>query len=84
MESTETNYSEEGNDCFGDHRHVNSYCIALLNPQFLEDIGEFADFSVQFAISDFASMARFISLINNCNLNVTKTIGRENIQHQDS
>jgi len=45
MESAETNDCEEGDDCLGNHRHVNSDGIALFDAQFFEDIGQFTDFS---------------------------------------
>jgi hypothetical protein len=68
MESTETNNCEEGNDGFGDHGHVNCDGITLFDAQLLEDIGQFADFTVQFAIGDISALIGFIGFVNNRNL----------------
>jgi hypothetical protein len=68
VECTETNDCEEGNDGFGNHGHVNCDGIALFHAQILEDIGQFADFTVQFAIGDISALIGFIGFVNNRNL----------------
>lgn len=68
VEGTETDDCEEGNNGFGDHGHVNCDGIALFHAQFLEDIGHFADLTVQFAIGDVSALIGFIGFVNNRNL----------------
>jgi hypothetical protein len=66
VNGTNTCASQHSIRSFRNHGHVNCHRVSLSDFIFLQHIGEFADLLQQGAVSDFDTVAWFISVPNKC------------------
>ena len=52
MNRADARAAEHGHGGFGNHRHVDRHAVALLDAERFQDVGELADFRVQFRVGD--------------------------------
>ena len=64
MDSTNTRASKEGNDSLGNHGHVQSNCVTLLDAHLLESVGQSADLAQELAVRDLAALIDLVSLVD--------------------
>lgn len=64
VNSTDTSASKEGNDGLGNHGHVKSNSVALLDTHLLESVGQLADLAQKLAIRDLTTLVDLISLVD--------------------
>ena len=61
MHCTDARAGEHGDSRFGYHRQVQRNAIAFLYAARFQDVGEFANFFVEFAVGDFAIFIRAVA-----------------------
>ena len=64
VDRTNTGASQESNERLGNHRHVQSYRVSLLDAHLLESVGKLADLPEELAVCDCPSLACLVALVD--------------------
>ena len=76
VDSTDACAGEEGGDSLPCHREVDGDGVAFFDAERLEDIGDGADFTEEFAVRDFATFIGLIGFVYDGSLSKRFTIDR--------
>lgn len=68
MDGSDTCAGQEGGDSLPCHGQVHGYGVALLHTEFLEHVGDAADFAKQLGVGDLPALTRLICFIDDRSL----------------